>query len=50
MKDKEKEIKYLIYLEAEKIRLAKVAIRKLKIDLQNVQNEKGYGRIRRRWN
>lgn len=42
MKDKEKEIKYLMYLENEKIRLSK---KKLKLYKEQLENLKGKGRI-----
>ena len=41
----EKEIKYKIYLEAEKIRLAKIKIKQLKEELNKLQ---GYSRVKRK--
>ena len=37
MKDREKLIKYLIYLEAEKIRLAKIKIKQYKKELKELE-------------
>ena len=37
MKDKEKQLKYLIYLEAEKIRLAKIKIKQYKKELESLE-------------
>jgi hypothetical protein len=40
MKDKEKEIKYLIYLKSELIRQTKKELRQLKLELQREQKQK----------
>ena len=38
MRDREKRIKYLIYLEAEKIRLAKIKIKQYKKELKELED------------
>ena len=38
MKDRKKRIKYLIYLEAEKIRLAKIMIKQYKKELKELED------------
>jgi len=40
MKDKEKEIKYLMYLKSELIRQTKKELKQLKYELEQVRNEK----------
>lgn len=40
MKDKEKELKYLIYLKSELIRQTKKELKQLKLELQREQKEK----------
>lgn len=40
MKDKEKELKYLIYLKSELIRQTKKELRQLKVELQQEQKQK----------
>ena len=40
MKDREKRLKYLIYLEAEKIRLAKIMIKQYKKELKKALEDK----------
>ncbi len=47
MKDREKRLKYLIYLEAEKIRLAKIKIKQYKKELKELE-ELGMSRKRKR--